>query len=168
MPSDSDSDRSNKYRKSIIDDPDRAVQIHLTALQIINDLQNILNLDVDIDLAQEAVTILDLKVVTDLLQEVLKVKTNGDIKIDEDPSRYHLCDQIVERYDHHLGKKKSVNIPIKDEFTIEPRIKESILEEINADSDNVKVPIVSNPSVVSESIFHSSILMDQTVHLTNG
>ncbi|KAH0563848.1 serine/Arginine-related protein 53-like [Cotesia glomerata] len=87
--------------------------------------------------------------------------------------------------------EKSVNIPIKDEFTIEPRIKESILEEINADSfvpkkftsnaqvkekkliknhvidltgDNVKVPIVSNPSVVSESIFHSSILMDQTVH----
>ncbi|KAG8034350.1 hypothetical protein G9C98_007426 [Cotesia typhae] len=85
--------------------------------------------------------------------------------------------------------EKTVNIPVKDEFTIEPRIKESILDEINADSfvpkkftsnaqmkekkiknhvidltdDNVKVPTVSNSSVVSESIFHSSILMDQTV-----
>lgn len=71
-----------------------------------------------------------------------------------------------------------------DEFTIEPRIKESILEEINADSftpkqftssaqnkdkkinkniliditaENIQMPPILNPPSIQDSIFHSSV-----------
>lgn len=71
-----------------------------------------------------------------------------------------------------------------DEFSIEPRIKESILEEINANgfapkqftssaqlkekkvnknividitADTIQVPPATNPPMTSESIFHNSV-----------
>ncbi|KAK0180164.1 hypothetical protein PV327_005833 [Microctonus hyperodae] len=85
---------------------------------------------------------------------------------------------------------KNTNTVGKDEFTIEPRIKESILEEINADSftpkqftssahnkdkksnkniliditaENIQMPPIINPPNIQDSIFHSSIIMDHDI-----
>lgn len=82
--------------------------------------------------------------------------------------------------------EKSNNLITKDEFLIEPRIKESILEEINADgftpkqftsshakeskfknividisADTIQIPTVTDISTIPESIFHPSIMHDQ-------
>ncbi|XP_015113917.1 serine/Arginine-related protein 53 isoform X2 [Diachasma alloeum] len=85
--------------------------------------------------------------------------------------------------------EKNVNILAKDEFTIEPRINESVLDEINASgftqkqftssahskekktnknividitADTIQVPpAVKTSSTIHESIFHTSIMMDQ-------
>ncbi|KAF7996939.1 hypothetical protein HCN44_002585 [Aphidius gifuensis] len=84
---------------------------------------------------------------------------------------------------------KTFNFHVKDDFAIEPRIKESILEEINADgfaprqftpstqikdkksnnkniliditSNTIQVPSAPKKSGLDESIFHYSISMDQ-------
>lgn len=82
--------------------------------------------------------------------------------------------------------EKSNNPITKDEFLIEPRIKESILEEINAEgftpkqftsshakeskfknividisADTIQIPTVADISTIPESIFHPSIMHDQ-------
>ncbi|XP_011304548.1 serine/Arginine-related protein 53-like isoform X2 [Fopius arisanus] len=87
--------------------------------------------------------------------------------------------------------EKNINILTKDEFTIEPRINESVLDEINASgftqkqftssahskekkanknividitADTIQVPAaVKTSSTINESIFHTSIMMDQEV-----
>ncbi|XP_015607754.1 serine/threonine-protein kinase fray2 [Cephus cinctus] len=76
-----------------------------------------------------------------------------------------------------------------DDFSIEPRIKESVLDEINSDSfapkhfssstqdkhnklnnividinaDTIKIPVVTKISGLSDSIFHTSIIVDQDI-----
>lgn len=82
-------------------------------------------------------------------------------------------------------KPKNV-VVIKDDFPIEPRFKECVLDEINADgftpkqfsssntkerkfknividitADTIQVPAVADIPSGSESIFHSSIMLDQ-------
>ncbi|XP_011693431.1 PREDICTED: serine/threonine-protein kinase fray2-like [Wasmannia auropunctata] len=77
-------------------------------------------------------------------------------------------------------------VTIKDDFPIEPRFKDSVLEEINAEgftpkqftssankesklknividitSDTIQIPPVSNVASGPDSIFHTSIIMDQ-------
>ncbi|XP_076231341.1 uncharacterized protein LOC143177348 [Calliopsis andreniformis] len=81
--------------------------------------------------------------------------------------------------------EKAKNIVIKDDFPIEPRFKEGVLEEINSEgfvpkqfssntkekkfknividitADTIQVPTVADTPSGTESIFHSSIMMDQ-------
>ncbi|KYN01437.1 hypothetical protein ALC62_07787 [Cyphomyrmex costatus] len=86
----------------------------------------------------------------------------------------------------HNRINRSQVLTTKDDFPIEPRIKDSVLEEINADgfipkqftssatkeskfknividisSDTIQLPLVSNVVSGPESIFHTSIMMDQ-------
>ena len=80
--------------------------------------------------------------------------------------------------------EKTKNIVIKDDFPIEPRFKEGILDEINSEgfmpkqfsssikekkfknividitADTIQVPTVADVPSGSESIFHSSIMID--------
>ncbi|TGZ48746.1 uncharacterized protein [Temnothorax longispinosus] len=85
-----------------------------------------------------------------------------------------------------VNVEKSQILAVKDEFPIEPRFKDSVIEEINAEgftpkqftssaskeskfknividisSDTIQIPPVSNVSSGPESIFHTSIMMDQ-------
>ncbi|XP_011304546.1 serine/Arginine-related protein 53-like isoform X1 [Fopius arisanus] len=90
-----------------------------------------------------------------------------------------------------LTKDFSFRFSLADEFTIEPRINESVLDEINASgftqkqftssahskekkanknividitADTIQVPAaVKTSSTINESIFHTSIMMDQEV-----
>ncbi|CAK9831315.1 hypothetical protein ANTRET_LOCUS8336 [Anthophora retusa] len=82
--------------------------------------------------------------------------------------------------------EKTKNVLIKDDFPIEPRFKEGVLEEINSEgftpkqfsssstkekkfknividisADTIQVPAVAEVPRGSESIFHSSIMIDQ-------
>ncbi|XP_076640401.1 uncharacterized protein LOC143352072 [Colletes latitarsis] len=82
--------------------------------------------------------------------------------------------------------EKPKNVVIKDEFPIEPRFKEGVLEDINSEgfapkqfisssskekkfknividitADTIQVPTVADIPPGSESIFHSSIMLDQ-------
>ncbi|XP_017886814.1 probable splicing factor, arginine/serine-rich 7 isoform X2 [Ceratina calcarata] len=84
--------------------------------------------------------------------------------------------------------EKSKNILIKDDFPIEPRFKEGVLDEINSEgftpkqfsssntkekkfknividisADTIQVPTVAEIPSGSESIFHSSIMIDHEV-----
>ncbi|OAD62947.1 hypothetical protein WN48_07193 [Eufriesea mexicana] len=84
-----------------------------------------------------------------------------------------------------IVSEKSKNILIKDDFPIEPRFKEGVLEEINSEgftpkqfssntkekkfknividisADTIQIPTVAEVPCGSESIFHSSIMIDQ-------
>lgn len=81
--------------------------------------------------------------------------------------------------------EKPKNVVLKDDFPIEPRFKEGVLEEINSEgfqpkqfisnskekkfknividitADTIHVPTVADVPSGSESIFHSSIMLDQ-------
>lgn len=83
---------------------------------------------------------------------------------------------------------KTKTILIKDDFPIEPRFKEGVLDEINSEgftpkqfsssstkekkfknividisADTIQVPAVAEIPCGSESIFHSSIMLDQEI-----
>lgn len=85
-----------------------------------------------------------------------------------------------------VNVEKNQALTTKDDFPIEPRFKDSVLEEINAEgftpkqftssaskenkfknividisSDTIQIPPVSNVASGPESIFHTSIMMDQ-------
>ncbi|XP_053980349.1 zinc finger Ran-binding domain-containing protein 2-like [Hylaeus anthracinus] len=82
--------------------------------------------------------------------------------------------------------EKPKNVVIKDDFPIEPRFKEGVLDEINSEgfapkqfvssnakekkfknividitADTIQVPTVADVPSGSESVFHSSIMLDQ-------
>lgn len=84
-----------------------------------------------------------------------------------------------------MSEKQQTTIT-KDDFPIEPRFKDGVIEEINSESftpkqfssskerkfknividitaDTIQVPTVTEPPCGSDSIFHSTIMLDQEV-----